>query len=118
MFSKALYLSVLLKSGLCGKVLISVDEHVKHRVIFYFQVDVFKIEAADLGRIYKIHIRHDNSGFSPAWYLQYIEIVDNSENEKYMFHCERWLAKNKDDSKIERSFYVKVEVNLYRMAKF
>ncbi|XP_053384453.1 lipoxygenase homology domain-containing protein 1-like isoform X6 [Mercenaria mercenaria] len=71
------------------------------------QIDVFKLEAADLGRIYKIRIRHDNSGFSPAWYLDHVEIVDSSDNDTYMFHCERWLAKNKDDMKIERSFYVK-----------
>lgn len=71
------------------------------------QIDVFKIEAADLGRIYKLRIRHDNSGFSPAWYLDYVEVIDGSDNEIYMFHCERWLAKNKDDMKIERTFYVK-----------
>ena len=69
---------------------------------------MFKLEAADLGNVYKIRIRHDNSGFSPAWYVDYVEVIDNSDNQKYMFHCERWLAKNKDDMKIERSFYVKV----------
>ena len=71
-------------------------------------MDVFKVEAADLGRVHKIRVRHDNSGFSPSWYLDSIEIIDNSDKERYMFHCERWLAKNKDDAKIERSFYVKV----------
>ncbi|KAL4225451.1 Lipoxygenase y domain-containing protein 1 [Mactra antiquata] len=71
------------------------------------QTDVFKVEAADLGKVYKIRIRHDNSGFSPAWYLEYIEVIDNADNDTYKFHCERWLAKNKDDMKTERSFYVK-----------
>ncbi|WAR01120.1 LOXH1-like protein, partial [Mya arenaria] len=71
------------------------------------EMDVIKLEAANLGNIYKIRIRHDNSGFSPAWYLDNIEIIDGSDNQRYVFHCERWLAKNKDDMKIERSFYVK-----------
>lgn len=67
----------------------------------------------DLGNIYKIKIRHDNSMFNPAWYLDYVEIIDTADrNQKYMFHCERWLAKNKDDKKIQRSVYVKVSVVL------
>ncbi|XP_052229243.1 lipoxygenase homology domain-containing protein 1-like isoform X2 [Dreissena polymorpha] len=72
------------------------------------QEDVFKIEAADLGKIYKIRVRHDNSGFSPAWYLEKVEIIDDKDpRQQFLFYCERWLAKNKDDMKIERSFYVK-----------
>ena len=74
----------------------------------FFQTDVFKLEAVDLGKVYKIRIRHDNSMLNPSWYLEYVEVIDNTTNEKFMFHCERWLAKNKDDCKIERSFYVKV----------
>ncbi|KAL3842214.1 hypothetical protein ACJMK2_020253, partial [Sinanodonta woodiana] len=70
-------------------------------------IDVFKIEAADLGNLFKIRIRHDNSMISPAWYLDYVEVIDTTSNQSYMFHCERWLAKNKDDGKIERTLYVK-----------
>lgn len=76
-----------------------------------FQTDVFKQEIVDLGDVYKVKIRHDNSMFNPAWYLDWVEVVDTKDNEKYMFHCERWLAKNKDDKKIQRSIYVKVSTN-------
>ncbi|GFN87702.1 hypothetical protein PoB_001420800 [Plakobranchus ocellatus] len=69
------------------------------------KMDRFKLEAVDLGSLYKIKIRHDNSLFNPAWYLDRVEISDGAD--KYIFHCERWLAKNKDDGKIERSLYVK-----------
>ncbi|XP_063398724.1 lipoxygenase homology domain-containing protein 1-like isoform X1 [Mytilus trossulus] len=70
--------------------------------------DVFKIEAVDLGKLYKVKVRHDNSSFfKSAWYLGKIEIKDPANNEVYVFYCERWLAKNKDDGKIERSLYVK-----------
>ncbi|XP_033751254.1 lipoxygenase homology domain-containing protein 1-like isoform X2 [Pecten maximus] len=70
-------------------------------------IDVFRMDIVDLGNIYKIKIRHDNSMFNPAWYLDYVEVTDTTNNQKFMFHCERWLAKNKDDKKIQRSVYVK-----------
>ncbi|XP_050409617.1 lipoxygenase homology domain-containing protein 1 [Patella vulgata] len=71
------------------------------------QVDVFKIEAADLGKVYKIKIRHDNSLINPSWFLDKVEVLDPDEEQPYVFHCERWLARNKDDGKIERTLYVK-----------
>ncbi|XP_059150632.1 lipoxygenase homology domain-containing protein 1-like isoform X2 [Physella acuta] len=69
------------------------------------QMDRFIVEAVDLGNLYKIKIRHDNSMISPAWFLDRVEVIDGKD--KYVFHCERWLAKNKDDGKIERTLYVK-----------
>lgn len=75
---------------------------------FYLQHDKFLLEAVDLGKLFKVKIRHDNSMFGPAWYLDRVEVVDDMEQETYVFHCERWLAKNKDDGKIERSLYAKV----------
>ena len=61
----------------------------------------------DLGKVYKIRIRHDNSMLSPAWFLDKVEVIDQTDNETYTFHCERWLGKNKDDGKIDRNLYVK-----------
>ena len=76
--------------------------------LLHEQMDRFILEAADLGKVYKIRIRHDNSLFNPAWYLDRVEVTDPRDNQKYIFHCERWLAKNKEDGKIEKSLYVKV----------
>ena len=76
--------------------------------LLHEQMDRFVLEAADLGKVYKIRIRHDNSLFNPAWYLDRVEVTDPRDNQKYIFHCERWLAKNKEDGKIEKSLYVKV----------
>ena len=73
-------------------------------------MDRFILEAVDLGNLFKLKIRHDNSMFNPAWYLDRVEVSDGPD--KFVFHCERWLAKNKDDGKIERSLYVKVRLNL------
>ncbi|RDD42008.1 Lipoxygenase homology domain-containing protein 1 [Trichoplax sp. H2] len=73
------------------------------------QEDIFHIEAADLGRLFKVKIRHDNTGslFSPAWFLNRIEIVDDENEETTAFPCERWLAKKKDDGKIDRTLFIK-----------
>ncbi|MGH0156164.1 UNVERIFIED_CONTAM: hypothetical protein FKN15_047648 [Acipenser sinensis] len=71
------------------------------------QVDKFTIEAVDLGQIYKLNIRHDNTMMSADWYLDQVEIMDMDTEETYLFQCERWLSKNKEDKKIERVLYVK-----------
>ncbi|KAG9266056.1 lipoxygenase homology domain-containing protein 1 [Astyanax mexicanus] len=70
-------------------------------------VDTFSIEAVDLGHVFKIHIRHDNSMLSPDWYLDQVEIIDTDTDEVFLFQCERWLSRNKEDKRIDRFFYVK-----------
>ena len=76
-------------------------------ICFFFQCDKFTIEAVDLGKPFKVRIRHDNSGFNAAWFLDRVEVIDD-DGETHQFHCERWLSKKKDDGKLERSLYVKV----------
>ncbi|XP_013416715.1 lipoxygenase homology domain-containing protein 1 isoform X2 [Lingula anatina] len=71
------------------------------------QVDKFILEIVDLGKVFKMKIRHDNANLMADWYLDKVEVIDQDENETYTFHCERWLAKGKDDGKLERSLYVK-----------
>ena len=70
------------------------------------QMDRFRISCADLGDIYKVIVRHDNSKLGSDWLLDRIEVVDDVTT--YMFHCEQWLAKDKGDKKIERKIYEKV----------
>ncbi|XP_063036774.1 lipoxygenase homology domain-containing protein 1 [Melospiza melodia melodia] len=69
------------------------------------QEDTFTIQAVDLGIIYKIKIRHDNSMISPDWFLEKVEILDETTEESFVFLCERWLSKKKEDKKIERTLY-------------
>ena len=71
-------------------------------------MDKFSIEAVDLGQVFKIRIRHDNSKMGADWYLDQVEVVDVDTEEVYMFLCERWLSKKKEDKRIERTFFVKV----------
>ncbi|KAJ3604783.1 hypothetical protein NHX12_026835, partial [Muraenolepis orangiensis] len=70
-------------------------------------VDTFTIEAVDLGEVFKIKIHHDNSLMSPEWYLDQVEVSDLDTEEVFLFLCERWLSKKKEDRRISRFFYVK-----------
>uniref|UniRef100_A0A8D0DE08 Lipoxygenase homology PLAT domains 1 n=1 Tax=Sander lucioperca TaxID=283035 RepID=A0A8D0DE08_SANLU len=71
------------------------------------EVDKFSIEAVDLGQVFKIRIRHDNSMLGADWYLDQVEVLDMETEEVYMFLCERWLSTKKEDKRIERTFFVK-----------
>uniref|UniRef100_A0A3P9JEI9 Lipoxygenase homology domains 1a n=1 Tax=Oryzias latipes TaxID=8090 RepID=A0A3P9JEI9_ORYLA len=71
-------------------------------------VDKFTIEAVDLGQVFKIKIRHDNSMMSADCFLDQVEVFDADTEEVYLFLCERWLSKKREDRRIERVFYVKV----------
>uniref|UniRef100_A0A3Q2ZDP0 Lipoxygenase homology PLAT domains 1b n=1 Tax=Kryptolebias marmoratus TaxID=37003 RepID=A0A3Q2ZDP0_KRYMA len=71
------------------------------------QVDRFTIEAVDLGQVSKIRIRHDNSMVAADWYLDQVEVQDVETEEVYMFLCERWLSKKKEDKQLDRTFFIK-----------
>ncbi|CAG5986167.1 unnamed protein product [Menidia menidia] len=70
-------------------------------------VDKFTMEAIDLGQVFKIKIRHDNSMMNADWYLDQVEILDVDTEEVFLFLCERWLSRKREDRRIQRVFYVK-----------
>lgn len=74
----------------------------------FLQVDEFTLEAVDLGQVFKIRVRHDNSFLSPDWYLEEVEVIDLDTEEDFLFLCERWLSRKREDMRICRVFYVKV----------
>jgi hypothetical protein len=65
-------------------------------------LDTFSITRADLGDLTSIRIRHDNSGSGPGWHLQYIQVLTTT-GKSWMFNCNRWLATDEDDHKIDRT---------------
>jgi len=71
-------------------------------------MDRFTIQSADLGPLFKVVVRHDNSSFSNNWFLDRIEVSDG--RDKFLFLCERWLSKSKDDKQIERTLFEKVRL--------
>ena len=55
-----------------------------------------------LGELTKVRIWHDNKFLKANWFLESVEIIDESNDEKYQFPCNRWLAKDKDDGSLIR----------------
>eukprot|EP01048_Picozoa_sp_COSAG05_P003976 COSAG05_NODE_197_length_14521_cov_113.902995_1_plen_1885_part_00 len=64
--------------------------------------DVFKVECMDLGGVEKVRIGHDNSGFSPGWFLTSVEVWEENEDDKIVFLCNNWLDKHEGDGVIVR----------------
>lgn len=69
------------------------------------QCDRFKINAAKLGDLRKLNIRHDSSGFFSAWFLEKVEIFNPFTYKKYLFNCQNWLSKE-GDGRTCQNFYV------------
>ncbi|CAF0948943.1 unnamed protein product [Adineta ricciae] len=65
-----------------------------------------------LGLLNCIRIWHDNSGkgSSSSWFLKYLIIRDLQTMQKFHFICQRWLAVEKDDGKIERLLPIATEM--------
>ncbi|CAF4143107.1 unnamed protein product, partial [Adineta steineri] len=85
-----------------------------HRQIFQRGgIDAFIMTVPkSLGLLNYIHIWHDNTGggSSSSWFLKYLIVRDLQTMEKYYFICQRWLAVEKDDGKIERLLPIANEI--------
>ncbi|PFX17691.1 Polycystin-2 [Stylophora pistillata] len=46
----------------------------------------------DLGDIYKLHVSHDNSGYNPSWFLDYIKIIPAGTDKSWKFSFDTWLS--------------------------
>ena len=55
-----------------------------------------------VGELTKVRIWHDNKFLKANWFLESVEIINESNDEKYLFLCNRWLAKDKDDGSLVR----------------
>jgi hypothetical protein len=58
--------------------------------------------STSLSKLNKIRIGHDNSGFGPGWHLNKVVLLHKQTGKSYVFSCNRWLAKDEDDGRIER----------------
>ena len=64
--------------------------------------DIFGIESVDLGKLQKITIGHDGSGFCSGWFLDKVMIQNMSNSDVFYFICGRWLASSEEDGCIVR----------------
>ena len=69
------------------------DPLVRRKFFSRGSVNVFTlILPSPLGNLTDIRIWHDNTGSSPAWFLQQVVITDQQTEEKWYFFASRWLA--------------------------
>ncbi|CAN2389593.1 Polycystic kidney disease [Pristimantis euphronides] len=55
-----------------------------------------------LGPLWKIHIWHNNNGYSPSLYLSHVIVKDLQSGASWFFYAECWLAIDEGDGKVER----------------
>ncbi|XP_059163011.1 lipoxygenase homology domain-containing protein 1-like [Physella acuta] len=66
-------------------------------------VNVFRVEAVDLGNLNTVKIKHDGLGAGSGWYLRNIKVRDSMDsNLVCLFECERWLDESQDDGAVKR----------------
>uniref|UniRef100_A0A8C1U2C3 Uncharacterized protein n=1 Tax=Cyprinus carpio TaxID=7962 RepID=A0A8C1U2C3_CYPCA len=56
-----------------------------------------------LGRVWKLHLWHDNGGSSPSWYLSHVVVKDLVQGSCWFFLGQCWLAVDEGDGRVERS---------------
>ncbi|KAI8510753.1 hypothetical protein Bbelb_116690 [Branchiostoma belcheri] len=65
-------------------------------------VDTFILPTSrHLGSLYAVHVWHDNTGPCPSWFLDKIILQDLSDGKKYSFLCQRWLAVEEGDGRVD-----------------
>lgn len=69
-------------------------------------VDAFLMTVPQsLGSIRNIRIWHNNGGSDPSWNLLRVMVQDLQTEQRWWFVCDRWLAVDEGDGKIERILY-------------
>ncbi|TFK11366.1 myelin P2 protein-like [Platysternon megacephalum] len=62
--------------------------------------DIFTIDIGDIGELYKIRIGHNNSGESPSWHCEEVQLQNFYTGEQFSLPAHRWLAQDQDDGEI------------------
>lgn len=71
------------------------------------QTDRFLLEMLDMGDLQKVQVEHDNSGLSPGWLLDRVEVTNTTNGVTTIFICGKWLDTKRADKQITRFFYPK-----------
>jgi PLAT/LH2 domain len=66
------------------------------------KIDTFAVDARELGTLRRVHIRHDNTGNKPGWFLDRITVRREDTGEEAVFPCGHWLARDEEDGRIDR----------------
>lgn len=66
----------------------------------------FSLPLGELGDVQRLRVRYDDTGLSPAWFLDRITVRNEESGAEWTFPCNRWLARHMDDGEIERTLDV------------
>ena len=88
------------KSGDSGKVTL-VPPSSKIDPFERSRVGKFGVDCIDLGDLTRVEIGHDGAGFMSGWYLDKV-VVTAGDGRKWVFGCDKWLAKSEGDGAIVR----------------
>nr|XP_025042812.1 polycystic kidney disease and receptor for egg jelly-related protein [Pelodiscus sinensis] len=81
--------------------------HPNYHSFFRGGTDTFLLTTKnDLGDIYSLRVWHNNGGSSPSWFLSRVKVENMYTKEFWLFICRKWLALDKDDCLLERTFVV------------
>ncbi|XP_035689640.1 uncharacterized protein LOC118424905 [Branchiostoma floridae] len=59
-----------------------------------------------LGPLTHVHVWHNNAGFSPGWFLSRVVVKHVHSGQQDYFICNKWLALDEDDGRINRMIFV------------
>ncbi|XP_078674701.1 polycystin-1-like protein 2 [Branchiostoma floridae x Branchiostoma belcheri] len=68
-------------------------------------VSTFLLSTSEnLGHLTNVHVWHDSSGEGgeASWFLDRLVVEDLQSHTRYVFFCQRWLAVEMDDGKVDR----------------
>jgi hypothetical protein len=54
------------------------------------------------GELTKVRVWHDNKFLKASWFLERINLEDQTTKKVYEFPCDRWLGKDKEDGSLLR----------------
>ncbi|XP_043943175.1 polycystic kidney disease and receptor for egg jelly-related protein [Protopterus annectens] len=57
-----------------------------------------------LGDLVSIRFWHNNSGYSPEWFLSRVKVENMYTKEVWYFMCQKWLSASKDDKLLDWTF--------------
>ncbi|KAF3848635.1 hypothetical protein F7725_015132 [Dissostichus mawsoni] len=67
------------------------------------QTDRFLLEMLDMGELQKVRMDQDNSGLSPGWLLDRVEVTNTANGVTTIFLCGKWLDLERADKQIARA---------------
>ncbi|KAG1663280.1 hypothetical protein FOA52_006321 [Chlamydomonas sp. UWO 241] len=71
------------------------------------QEDAFFFSNPGIGKLTSAAVSHDDSGASPNWFLERLEVTDSSTGKTVSFPCNKWIGLDKGgaDSVLQRTLY-------------